>query len=115
MDTGSTVSTVSYSFFQEHLRHTSPLHELDLLLDIECADGQQLPYSGYSEVELLLPGQATTHHCIVLITNDSGYNNEIPLLLGTNILDKVMASLQQDFGERFLQTSQLTTPWYLTL
>lgn len=53
--TGSTVYTVS---------HTTPTYLIDLslqqlntLLDIECADEQQLPYEGYIETGLQLPLQ----------------------------------------------------------
>jgi hypothetical protein len=44
LDTGSTESTVSENYYREHI--SSPLHTLDTLLDIECADGQQFPYIG---------------------------------------------------------------------
>jgi hypothetical protein len=48
IDTGSTVSTLSHTFYREHLSHLElkPLHSL---LNIECADGKQLPCEGYIE------------------------------------------------------------------
>ena len=110
MDTGSTVSTVSESFYRQHL--TTPLITIDRLLDIECADGQQLPYLGYIEAELQIPGQKHQHQCILLVTPNSRYNAEVPLLLGTNILTSMMDTLREEHGERFLQ-ARITTPWYL--
>jgi len=94
---------------------TSPLQNLDTLLDIECADGQQLPYLGYIEVELTVPGDLRKHPCILLVTSDSRYNHDVPLLLGTNILIDILSMVKQDYGERFLQVCRLTTPWYFTL
>jgi hypothetical protein len=46
------VSTVSENYYREHI--SSPLQTLDTLLDIECADGQQLPYIGYTEIQFQL-------------------------------------------------------------
>ena len=51
LDTGSTVSTISQQFFEDHLNHLQ-LQPLDSILNIECADGQSLPYLGYIEVDI---------------------------------------------------------------
>ena len=83
-------------------------------MDIGCADGNQLPYLGYAEVDLVLPKQSKLHHCIVPVTPDSRYNHDVPLLLGTHILCNILASLKDDYGAKCLQVSDLTTPWFLT-
>ena len=41
LDTGSTVSTISESYFKEHLACSIPLKTIDEILDIECAGGTQ--------------------------------------------------------------------------
>ena len=51
LDTESTVSTVSETFYKSNLSDLT-MHPLDLNLKIECADGQHLPYLGYTEVKL---------------------------------------------------------------
>ena len=71
LDTGSTVSTVSESYFKEHI--SLPLENLDKRLDKECADGKQLPYMGYIEVKIQIPGHDQQHQCILLVTSDSRY------------------------------------------
>ena len=81
LDTGSIISTVSENYYREHI--SSPLRTLDTLLDIECADGQQLPYIGYAEIQFQLPGHTHLYDCILLVTQNSRYNSEVPLLLGT--------------------------------
>ena len=83
-------------------------------MDIECADGQQLPYIGYTEIQFQLPGHTHLYDCILLVTQNSRYNSEVPLLLGTNTLSNIIETLKNEHGERFLQISNLTTPWYLS-
>jgi hypothetical protein len=112
LDTGSTVSTVSENYYREHI--SSPLHTLDTLLDIECADGLQLPSIGYTEIQFQLPGHTHLYYCLLLVTQNSRYNSEVPLLLGTNTLSSIIETLKNEHGERFLQISNLTTPWYLS-
>jgi len=111
LDTGSTVSTMSHSFYLRHLRHL-PLELLEKLLHIECADGKALPYKGYIETEIYLPELQQSYSCIFLIVPDSPYHDNVPLLLGTNFLKLLVNSCKQQYGERFLQTTNLTTPWY---
>ena len=44
IDTGSCVSTVTKEFYEKHLNHIE-LQPVQGLLKIECADGNELPYS----------------------------------------------------------------------
>jgi hypothetical protein len=53
IDTGSSVSTVSHSFYIDNFSDL-PIHPIKELLRIECADGQELPYEGFIEVVLVL-------------------------------------------------------------
>jgi hypothetical protein len=53
-----------------------------------------------------------THPCVFLVILDSPYHMEVPILLGTNILTSIMNTYKEKHGERFLQISKLTTPWY---
>ena len=114
LDTGSTVSTLCESYYRKHLEQSIPLKEITSLLDIECAGGTQLPYSGYIESNISTPGVNNYSTYVLLIIPDSNYNQQIPLLIGTNILDSMLCDLQNQHGERFLQNANLKTPWYLT-
>ena len=51
LDTGSTVSKISETYYNPHLSKI-PLQNINTLLDIECVEGQQLPYKGYIETHL---------------------------------------------------------------
>ena len=85
LDTGSTVSTISHTYYHSNLTDIPLLH-MNELLDIECADGKQLPYEGYIETAITLPHQSNTDPCLLLLILDSNYHTHIPLLLGTNTL-----------------------------
>ena len=52
---------------------------------------------------------------ILLVVPDTEYNSNVPLLLGTNVLNEFLNSCKTDLGDNFLQTSNLHTPWYLAL
>ena len=111
LDTGSTVSTLSQSYYDNNLQHLK-LQQLDSILKTECAGGQMLPYNGFIEVTIYLKDLDRSFNCIILIIPDTPYHETVPLLIGTNILNSIMESCRQTNGERFLQTSNLTTPWY---
>ena len=46
LDTGSCISSLGQSFYEKNLSHL-PLLPVKDILNVECADGQRLPYSGY--------------------------------------------------------------------
>ena len=55
LDTGSTVSTISYTFYKTHLSNHH-IHSIDNMFSLRCANGSELPYSGYIEAEVDSPG-----------------------------------------------------------
>ena len=70
LDTGSTVSTISQSFYNAHLPYIE-LQPLNDLLQIECADGNLLHYLGYVVVSLemlALNAKANTTLCLLVLT-----------------------------------------------
>ena len=114
LDTGSTVSTVSHRFFQEYLS-TLRLYPLDNILKVECAGGQMLGYLGYCEANICVPDLGMTEGTpvLLLVVPDTTYNGQVPVLLGTNILKRLMDSCRQAKGQRFLQNVAVSTPWWL--
>ena len=114
LDTGSTVSTIGQTFYANNFAHLS-IRPLNDLLDIECADGQSLPYSGYIELEMSPKciSKCQPQVCLFLVVPDSRYNSRVPLLLGTNVLIHFMDQCKQHYGTKFLQDAELHTSWYL--
>ena len=82
LDTGSTVSTISqdgFDFLDEQV-----LYPIEDVLRIECADGQLLPYLGYIEVAVDVPGcEGETENVILLVVPNTPYNTNVPVLLST--------------------------------
>ena len=114
IDTGSCVSTVSETFFRTSLQDIE-LHQVKEVINIECADGQQLPYIGVIEAELEVIGVPTKkkQSCLLLVIPDSDFSKNTPLLIGTNVITELMSTCKEHTGTRYLQNAALFTPWYL--
>lgn len=52
LDTGSQVTTMSQSFYESNLSMLD-IHPLNELLEVEAANGQTVPYSGFIEIPIL--------------------------------------------------------------
>ena len=85
IDTGSVVSTITKSFYDTLT--DVPLFPLGNLLEIETATGNLLPYHGYIESFIQIPGlQNFEATALFLIVPDTRFNRKVPVLIGTNIL-----------------------------
>ena len=115
LDTGSTVSTIAESFYHEHLS-SLPLQPLQDILDIECANGENLPYKGFVQCSISSPGLpvSTVVEGLFLIVPDSPFNQSTPVLIGTNLLDHFIKLCESEYGRQFLQRASLHTPWFLS-
>jgi transposase InsO family protein len=113
LDTGSTVSTLALSFHEKYLQDI-PIRNLDNLLKIEGAGGHNLPYLGYIETDITIPGDFESHKILFLIVPDTNYNSSVPALIGTNFLAPLMEIQQAHYGVRFLQVMSLGTAWQLS-
>ena len=119
LDTGSQVSTVSSRFYQEHLQDATDLLGLDKLLNIEVAGGHQLPYQGAIEVKVRFHKSVTgsSDEIIVpfLVVDDTTFNSEIPVLIGTNVLNYCLKLCKDNqvakFGSFKLNKCQVSKPW----
>ena len=73
LDTGSSISTVNEAFHMEKLSHL-PIQPLQDFLNIECADGESLPYSGYIAADITAPGaglgEKHSQPCLLLVVPD---------------------------------------------
>ncbi len=83
LDTGSMVTTMALKFFHR-IQDSHPLLPLAELLRIEGASGHDIPYHGYIEVEVGV-GSASVE-APVLIVDDTRYSDDVPVIIGTNVL-----------------------------
>ena len=116
IDTGSMVTTVSSAFVETYLpKHQ--LHKLDEL-QLEGPSGETLPYSGYVEVDISFVSNGAFKQVgsfPVLVVPETTYNKNVPVLIGTNVLNVFQDELQEEFGERFLQKASLDTSVHLAI
>lgn len=96
LDTGSQVTTVSQSFYEENLSQLK-IHPIQDLLEVEAANGENVPYSGYIGVDITFPkncfGTEITVSSLALIVPDTRSSVQSSLLVGTNTLDLLFDSL----------------------
>ncbi|XP_013856495.1 uncharacterized protein LOC106512418, partial [Austrofundulus limnaeus] len=95
VDTGSMVSTVSESFFRQHmeswgLEHLQSCHWLEL----RAANGLKIPYVGYLELDVQLCGKLIPN-CGVLVVQDpcGELPAKVPGVLGMNVIRKCYQEL----------------------
>jgi hypothetical protein len=82
IDTGSCVSTIGQSYYQQQM--TVPMHAVTDFLRVEVANGELPNYLGYVAVTLTMSNQSMD--ALFLIVPDTPYNQQVPVLMGTNIL-----------------------------
>ena len=115
LDTGSTISTLSENFFRKlHELYHCELRPLNMILEVESASGDSLPYLGYVEINLEVPEtKLYSKPCLFLVVPDTKYNSRVPILIGTNILQSIMETLYKDLGDQYSKKSQISPPWIL--
>lgn len=97
LDTGSQVTTVTKSFYDQYLpeQQIKPLYNL---LEVEGANGQPVPYLGYVEVAVTFPKELLCAEyevpTLALVVPDSGTSG-YQILIGTNTLD-VMYNMRKE-------------------
>lgn len=98
LDTGSQVTTVPQSFYEEHLADLT-IHPLNELLEVEGANGQSVPYFGYVELTITFPkefvGSDIDVHTLALVIPHLRSTAHEQVLIGTNTLDVLYANYQK--------------------
>lgn len=87
IDTGSMVTTMSQSVY-ENMPVKPEILSLDTLqLEIKAAGGTTLPYSGYIEAEINVPFLQNKPMLVpVLVVPDTQCSGQVPVIIGTNII-----------------------------
>ena len=88
-DTGAMCTSVTKRFYNKHLK-AYELKKLDVVLNIEAADGGQVPYHGLIEIGISIPGCLMTNLRVpVLVVHDTPYREKVPVVIGSNVLDQL--------------------------
>ena len=84
VDTGSQVTTIMESWFNEHLRQTSTHNTYQFRLT--AANGQPIPTVGCCTVDVVCGQQTVKDVVIVIVTDRQADSSQPPCLLGMNLL-----------------------------
>ncbi len=116
VDSGSMVTTISESFYSEHLPSVElhPVEELLPWLQVEGAGGQVIPFLGYVEVTIGIASDAI-FDTLALIVKDTTYNSRVPVVVGTNVIKPYHTYCKTTYGKKFLQRCTLPSAWLTAL
>ena len=99
IDTGSMVSTITEEIFHRHLQPLGSTMHLNIpFLRITAANGLEIPYVGYVEVDLNLDGIVLPQMGFLVVKDpvDMEYQkqkHEVPGILGMNVLARLVDCL----------------------
>ena len=95
VDSGAQISAVSMAFVK---CHGLPIWQLQQLLDFEGFGGVDIPYIGYTQIQLRIPGvEDYDKHILVFIQKDSHYLEQVPVILGTlHIKDVIQLATREE-------------------
>ena len=84
--------------FAKH--HGLPIWQLQQLLDFEGFGGVDIPYIGYTQVQLQIPGiQGYDKDILVFIQKDSCYSEHVAVILGTlHIKDIIHSATKEELA-----------------
>ena len=92
LDTGAMVTSVSEDFYRRYLEKDHPIQKLDKILEVEGMGGYKLPYQGFIEATVSVPDVEESVLVPVLISPDSSYTRQVPMIIGTNVLSYLNAT-----------------------
>lgn len=114
LDTGSQVSTIAEWYYNKYLSN-KPVQPIENLLRVVGAGGQEVPFSGFIDVEVSFPhsdtGDDDTVVALVLIVQDNEYNKCVPMVIGTNVAEQYKVKCSDKYGKNFLDKLQTSPPW----
>ena len=95
VDSEAQISAVSMAFAK---CHGLPIWQLQQLLDFEGFDGVDIPYIGYTQVRLQIPGY--NKDILVFIQKDSRYSEHVPVILGMlHIKDMIHSATEEELAK----------------
>ena len=111
LDSGSQVTSVSESYYREHLSEF-PLQPVDVPgLLLQPAGGGSMPYLGMIITSLNVPHLTSTFQAKVVVVPDTEYHYSTPALVGMGIMRRSRDECRQENGNQYLQRMKLPSSW----
>lgn len=104
LDTGSQVSTISESFFRQHLGGDDE----DMLttagwLKLTAANGLDIPYLGYLELEVETMGRKIPNCGFLVVKDPPTVLHPVSCIIGMNIISQCRQLVQAEFDQLWKQ------------
>ena len=89
IDLGAQVLSISAQFCEELTLQIQPLGQL---LELEAMGGVAIPYFGFVEVNLQIPGiRNYNEDVLLLVIPTTTYSKTVPVMVDTKIIDKALS------------------------
>ena len=103
IDSGAQLSTISESLVTAL---KLPVHKLNTLIEAEVSGGGIIPYVGYVETRLKIPGiKVMNKDSLFMVSNDSPYMERVPIQLGTLHIREAISCATD------IEINKLATAW----
>ena len=111
LDTGSQITSISESYYKNHLSNY-PLVPVDIPnLKVEQAGGSFIPYLGMVIMDIEVPHLTPTFKAKVVVVPDTDYHFTTPALVGTGIIRNSRDQCKKQYGNQYLQKCELPSTW----
>ena len=105
LDTGAQVSTLTETFFREHLGHEM-LIDVSRFINIKGAQGLDIPYCGYVELTVGVLGRTFSNMGFLVVKDppDSSVGSRkrlVPGVIGSNVLRDIKRALEAEVNGNF--------------
>ncbi|KAK3737241.1 hypothetical protein QZH41_010870 [Actinostola sp. cb2023] len=108
IDTGAEVSTVTESFYKEHLAPGREVVDVTSYMTISASQGLEIPYIGYVELQLFALSHMFKGLGFLIVkdpvsTPIQARKSRVPGVLGSNVLRDMQKCLVSKYGENFIE------------
>ena len=106
IDSGAMILMMSKGYCDEHGYEIQPL---DHFVPIEGSGGADVPYLGYVEVRMRIPGIHSFDQDILMLVSHTTthYHQRVPIQVGSHIIDEVTSCISEDELQSFSQSWKL--------
>ncbi|XP_076840784.1 uncharacterized protein LOC143485286 [Brachyhypopomus gauderio] len=112
LDTGSMVSTITEGFFRKHFQSSTMVLQQCNWLQLKAANGLEIPYVGYIELDLTVLGKTLCGMGILVVKESvclepGAVSVGLPGLLGMNVISECYRELFQSQGVALFQSAHI--------
>ena len=106
IDSGAMILVMSKGYFDDH---GYEIQTLDRLVPIEGSGGEDIPYLGYVEVRMCIPGISSFNQDILLLISHTTtrYHRRVPIQVDSCIIDQVTNCITEDELQSLSQSWKL--------